>query len=259
MNAVIEARPTKPRKGKPPKAAAEPTSLLQVIERVARDPEINIEKMERLLEMQRQITQAKAEAEFNAAMSSAQSEMGCISADANNQQTSSRYASYAQLDKYLRPIYTKHGFALSFDEADSPKAEHIRVVCHVSHRAGFTRTYHRDMPVTTTGLKGNANMTLTHANASGQSYAMRYLLKAIFNVAVGEDDDDGNGAGGKLEPMSDQQLANIQALITEVGTTEADFLKWVNSLGHPVGKVREIPASAYLYCVRALEAKRRRS
>lgn len=252
MNAVVEKRVAD--EGE----LAQPgTSILHVIERAARDPEINIEKMERLLEMQRQITQASAEADFNAAMSAAQSEMGRVSADALNPQTSSHYASYAQIDKYLRPIYTKHGFALSFDEAESPKAEHIRVLCHVSHRAGFTRTYHRDMPVTTTGLKGNANMTLTHANASGQSYARRYLVLGIFNVAVGEDDDDGNG-GQKLEPMSDEQLANIHALITEVGTTEKAFLAWINTLGHPAPSIKEIPATAYLYCVRALEAKRSR-
>jgi hypothetical protein len=43
-------------------------------------------------------------------------------------------------------------------------------------------------------------MTKTHATGAATSYGMRYLLKMIFNVAVGEDDDDGNG-GGKAGSM----------------------------------------------------------
>ena len=31
----------------------------------------------------------------------------------------------------------------------------------------------------------------THAVGAGMSYGMRYLLKMIFNIAIGEDDDDG--------------------------------------------------------------------
>jgi hypothetical protein len=46
--------------------------------------------------------------------------------------------------------------------------------------------------VVTKGIKGNEMMTLTHATASSDSYARRYLLKDIFNVAIGEGDTDGN-------------------------------------------------------------------
>ena len=36
-------------------------------------------------------------------------------------------------------------------------------------------------------------MTKTHATGAATQYGMRYLLKMIFNVAVGENDKDGNG------------------------------------------------------------------
>lgn len=188
MNAVVTKKDAAPLAVSDPAA----TSLLQVIERAARDPATDIDKMERLLAMQERIVAKNAEAEFNQAMTLAQSEMGRISADATNPQTHSKYASYAKLDAALRPIYTKHGFALSFDEGESPKAEHVRVLCHVSHRAGHTRTYHKDMPADGKGAKGGDVMTKTHASGAAQSYGMRYLLKGIFNVAVGEDDRDGN-------------------------------------------------------------------
>ncbi len=45
-------------------------------------------------------------------------------------------------------------------------------------------------------------MTKTHATGAGMQYGMRYLLKFSFNVAVGEDDDDGNAASYR-EPSND--------------------------------------------------------
>ena len=98
------------------------------------------------------------------------------------------------MDRALRPIYTSHGFGLSFDTADSPHELHVKVLCYVSHGGGFSRTYNVDMPADGKGARGNDVMTRTHATGSALSYGMRYLLKLIFNVAVGEDDDDGNAA-----------------------------------------------------------------
>ena len=110
--------------------APEPVSLLQVIERASRDPNVDIDKMERLMAMHERMTAKQAESEFNDAIVACQNECGTISADATNPQTRSKYASYAQLDRTLRPIYTKHGFSLSFDEGES-KPEMVRVVCIV--------------------------------------------------------------------------------------------------------------------------------
>ena len=45
-------------------------------------------------------------------------------------------------------------------------------------------------------------MTKTHAVGSAMSYGVRYLLKLVFNVAVGEDDDDGNTASGRPQPAA---------------------------------------------------------
>lgn len=167
-------------------------TLVAAIERAARDPNVDISKMERLFAMRKEIAMEIAERAFNQAMNAAQQDMRPIAADADNPQTHSKYASYAKLDRALRPIYTAHGFSISYDEADSPKAEHIRVLAYVSHKDGYTRTYRTDMPADGKGAKGADVMTKTHAVGAAKSYGMRYLLRAIFNVAVGEEDTDGN-------------------------------------------------------------------
>lgn len=167
-------------------------SLLPMIERLAANPDFDVAKLEKLIEMQTRILDRTAEQAFNAAMSEAQQDMRPIAADAQNPQTRSKYASYAQLDRALRPIYTAKGFGVSYDTADSHLPEHVRVLAYVTHRDGHARTYHVDMPADGKGAKGGDVMTKTHAAGAAMSYGMRYLLKMVFNVAVGEDDLDGN-------------------------------------------------------------------
>lgn len=247
MNAVVE------RRDQLPAESSDSAALLAVIERAALNPKINIEKMERLMAMHRQIAADRAEAAFNNAMAAAQAEMVPVAADADNPQTHSRYASYAQLDRALRPIYTKHGFALSFDEADSPKPDHVRVLCYVTG-SGHTRIYHRDICADGKGAKGGDVMTKTHASGAAQSYGMRYLLKAIFNVAVGEEDDDGNGSGGQ-DPVyiTEKQAADMKAVLTELKANIPIFLKWIKA-----ESIGQILASDYKKAIDAIEEKRRR-
>lgn len=227
-----------------------PASMVATIERLALDPNLPIERLERLLDMQERMMAKQAETDFNQALSAAQAATGRIKANAKNKQTNSVYANYAALDKVLRPIYVEHGFALSFDTWDAPHPEYVRVLCHLSHRGGHTRIYRIDMPADGKGAKGGDVMTKTHAAGSAASYGMRYLLKMMFNVAIGEDDNDGNGPP-KVETINEDQAANIEALITEVGADRDKFLAWCQ-----VENMEDVPTKYYKACVRELEKKR---
>ena len=234
-----------------PTVQSESAAVLSMIERAARDPSVDMDKLQRLMEMRKTIETETAARAFNAAMKAAQSEMGRIAADAENKQTRSRYATYAKLDSILRPIYTKHGFSLSFDEAETSKPDHIRCLCYVSHEAGFTRTYHKDMPADGKGAKGGDVMTKTHATGAAASYGMRYLLKGIFNVAVGEDDRDGNEPAGG--PISQDQLEQLIAVADEVGADKAKFCAYFKIEG-----IADLPASEFARALDLLKAKARK-
>ena len=169
--------------------------LIHVIAEAASNPAIDVDKMERLWAMHEKLKNRADEEAFNAAMSRAQSEMGRVSADAANQQTRSTYATYAALDKAIRPIYTKYGFSISFNEGEGAPEGHARILAYVSC-GGHTRTYKLDMPNDGKGAKGGDVMTKTHATGSAHTYGRRYLLKDIFNIAIGENDNDGNGDEG---------------------------------------------------------------
>jgi len=229
---------------------------MQVIERAATNPAVDIDKMERLLQMRERLVARDAEIAFNAAMSEAQAMMGRISADATNPQTRSKYASYQALDRVLRPIYTDHGFSLSFDTGDGQQ-DQVRVMCHVSHKSGHTRVYHADMPADGKGAKGGDVMTKTHATGAAMSYGMRYLLKMIFNVAVGEDDTDGNVPMAKI---AESQAADLEALLTETKSDRAAFLKYMSKAAKVgIEKLTDIPAVMYHDAVAAVESKRKKS
>lgn len=229
-----------------PAVAQQDVSLLATISRAAQDATVDVGKMERLMAMYERMEAKRAETALNDAMSDAQAEMEPISADALNPQTKSRYATYAKLDRALRPIYTKHGFALSFNtSADAPEG-FVRVLCYVSHKAGHSRTYHIDMPTDGKGAKGNDVMTKTHAVGSGAQYGMRYLLKMIFNVAIGEGDDDGNAAA------ADPHTAWLAAV--EECTTDAEVTARATEMVEKFGGVNKVPHALRSACQRKRES-----
>lgn len=231
-----------------PVPPSDAVAFVSMIERAARDPNVDMDKLERLLAMkERQETRA-AEQAFAEAMTKAQSEMRAVATDLNNSQTRSRYASYMALDKATRPIYTRHGFALSFNTDVGPTPDILIVGCSVMHSGGYTRHYSVPMPADGKGAKGGDVMTKTHATGAAMTYGQRYLLKLIFNIAVGED-TDGNEPGGTI---NEQQGEIIAALIVEAKADIAKFLKWVGA-----ESISDIPAKKFAAAVAMLETKKR--
>jgi len=148
--------------------------------------------MERLLAMQERILAKNAEVAFNTAMQSAQSEMPVVVRDATNPSTNSKYARLESVNALIKPVYTQHGFSLSFGSADGAPANCFRLTCLVAHRNGHSRLYQCDLPLDSTGMKGLPNKTLMHAHGSTMSYGRRYLTLLIFNVSISNEDTDGN-------------------------------------------------------------------
>ncbi|MBI1682339.1 ERF family protein [Caulobacter hibisci] len=188
-------------------------TLMAVITKAAKDPDMDVDKLDKLITLYGRITANQAEQDFDEAMNAAQAEIGVVVTDKANSQTSSRYASYPALDRAVRPIYTRHGFSLSFSTGKAERPDDVRVICKVSHKGGHKSFPYVDMPADGKGAKGGEVMTRIHAAGSAYSYGQRYLLKLIFNIATGETDDDGNGASGgrALGAAAQRAVADINA------------------------------------------------
>jgi hypothetical protein len=200
-----------------------------------------IDTIERLAKLQREMVEYDAKVQFADSLHRAQGKMRPIAADAVNPQTHSKYASYSALDRALRPIYSEEGFSLSFNTAESTIPDHMRVLCDVS-RGGYTRTYQIDMPADGKGAKGGDVMTKTHATGAAASYGMRYLLKMIFNVAVGEDDRDGNAGMEDSVVQEWVDAINQCSDIGELQRTFAEAYKAARKIGDKDSMTRLIAA-----------------
>jgi len=180
--------------------AMDKQSFFSVIERLASNPDVDVEKIQRIMNMQEQLLNRTAKQAFNAAMVRAQQKMPVVGKDKKNEQTHSMYAGYETIIKACQPVYTKEGFSVTFYQGHGTEEvpigkDEIRVMADIMHEDGHTKTVHVDIPVETTGPKGGVLMTKTHATGSGFAYGKSYLLRMIFNIPTGGD-DDGNAAGG---------------------------------------------------------------
>jgi hypothetical protein len=224
--------------------SSETAALVSVIERAARDPMVDVPKLRELLNLRCDIENREAERQFRIALAAVQAEMEPVRRDASNPQTKSKYATYVALDRAVRPIYTAHGFALSFNTVPAP-GDGLMVTCAVS-RDGYVSHYQLPMPADGRGAKGGEVMTRTHATGAAITYGRRYLLAMIFNIATSDSDDDGNAAS--LEPISAEQAAELQRLLDEAGSDPGRYLRYVGA-----STIAEIPAAKYQFAKQALE------
>lgn len=196
--------------------------VFSMIERLARDPAVDIDKLERIMALQRQMTLDRAEMEYAEAMSACQNEMEPIRKDAENKQTKSNYATYHALDRALRPIYTKHGFEVTFDTADASQPDHILILCMITHKGGHKRIHRAPMACDGKGAKGGDVMTKTHAMGSALMYGRRYTLGLGFNIVTADmKDDDGNAAGAG-ETISDEQRDELLKLMDDFESAQIE-------------------------------------
>ena len=223
-------------------------ALMAVIERAATNPEVDVAKVEKLLGLAEHFEDRRAERAFNRAMTEVQKEIRPIAANMDNTQTKSRYANYEALDKALRPIYTKHGFALSFDTERAASDNEVVVLCHVSHDEGHSRTYRATLPADGKGPQGGAVMSRTHAAGAAMTYGQRYLLKLIFNIAIGED-DDGNAAGGN-GPITPDKVQTLRDMIARYNVDEPKLLGF-----YKVAKLENLRAGDFNNAVEKINLK----
>ncbi len=198
--------------------ASESAMMIQMIQRAAADPAVDVDKMERLMQMHERFVDRQAAAAFNAAMVKAQQDIKPVARRAFNAQTSSRYAKLEDIDEAVSPIYTAAGFSLSFGSADSTLAGHLRVVCDVMHEQGHTKQYQMDLPLDAAGIAGKVNKTGVHAHGSTHSYARRYLTMNIFNVVMCDEDNDGNPPPPEAPVVTDAQARLLNSLLTKCST-----------------------------------------
>jgi len=228
-------------------ALPESAAIIQVIERAAMNPDVDIDKMERLLQMQERIMERNAKAAYAADLARMQpdlpiiTERGGIKDRSGNIQ--STYALWEDINEAIKPVLAKHGFALSFRTGQ--EEGRITVTGVLSHREGHSEETTMHLPIDTSGSKNSVQ-----AVGSSISYGKRYTAGALLNITSRGEDDDGKAAGGAAT-ISEEQVEALQDLIIEVGADPKKFLAYLK-----VENLAALPANQYQRAVDALNAKR---
>lgn len=215
--------------------SSEGTTLLAVISRAASDPNVDIEKMERLMSMHERMQAKRAEAEFASALAEMQDELPSIG-ERGNAAGRYTYALWEDINAAIKPIMKRHGFALSFR---TDFAEGVSVTGVLTHSGGHKIETTIRLP---TDASGNKNAV--QAVASSVSYGKRYAAGALLNLTSHGEDDDAFRAQ-QADRADDPKYAGWRSKIEECTTKEELAAAW-----------REMPKDAQKALSRVKDAQK---
>lgn len=218
--------------------AVTPMHMLQM----AVEQGADLDKMEKLMELERRWKDDKAREAYNSALTKFKKEPIVITRDKENKQYASRYASLGNLVNTVNTQLAKFGLSARWDVSQQ---DSISVTCILSHKLGHSERVQISGPPDESGKKNKLQQIKS---------TITYLKGATFEAVTGvvtteHGDDDGNSYA---ETISDKQIADLDALITEVGSDKDAFMRYCK-----VSNLGEILAKNYHFSVQALEAKRR--
>lgn len=243
-----------------PAVADEGASLLAIIAKAASDPNVDIEKMDRLLQMQERWETRHASVEFAAAFADMQTELPEIKRqgrivvrkkDAAGERTGdvqqdTPYALWEDINEAIKPVLFKYGFGLSFRVGQTAEGK-VTVTGILRHRAGHSEETTMTLMQDSTGSK-NA----VQAIGSSVSYGKRYAAAALLNLTSRGEDDDGKAAGDD-EVISDEQRQTILKMLDETNSDIAAFCAYLK-----IDSIPAMPAKMFERAVKAIEAKQKK-
>lgn len=221
--------------------ASEDFALISMIERAARDPNCDIDKMERLFQMHERMLATKARMAYDSAFSAMQPELPEIDKrgkiiikkkDSEQVIQSTPYALWDDTNKLIKPILAKYGFGLSFRIAQSESRLTTKAV--LSHEGGHREETEFSAPIDNTGSKNNVQ-----GWGSSFSYGKRYTGTAILNITTKGEDDDGKAAGDAPR-ITQEQVKLIESAIKFKDITAKRFCG-----KYKISSIDELPAAAF--------------
>ena len=194
--------------------------VLILAARLATVPGMDKEMFKLVMEAQAQEKAAIARERFHTIMNLCQAAIAPVARTVQNTQTGSFYAKLEAVDYAIRPIYTRHGFDVQYDSVPPLVQGNIRIACYVS-LGRHTEAFHREAAPDTHGPKGTQVKTFLHGGASAETFLKRYAVTGAFNVVFRNLDDDGHKGG--FEPLDEEQIDELRALLDETETEPTKF------------------------------------
>lgn len=224
-------------------AAIIPITPMTLIQK-AQEKDASIEQMQQLFDLQLRWEANEAKKSFNKGMSLFKSECPVIPKNSKGQ--SGKFAGLADIAKVADPILAKHGLSYRWEQSQDGDTKELTVTCIVTHVDGHSVSSPLTGPLDTSGNK-NAIQSI----GSSSTYLFRYSLNAALGLASSEMDDDSGGAGDVID---ENQLADLEVKLQEVGANMAAFLKKFD-----ISELNKLPKDKFKEACELIEKKRRAS
>jgi hypothetical protein len=214
---------------------SEGANLVLMFERLAKDPAVDVAKLEKLIELQERIMRHNAKAAFDGAFSRMQAELPVV--DERGQilvkgQLRSTYAKLEDIHDVVKPIMKTFGFAMRHrTEWPADKAGIIRIIGILSHEQGHSEQSEFEAPMDRSEYR-----TDIQSQGSTLSYGRRYTTLDLLNISTRGLDDDGKKSGRSQPPegydewlvgMSELASKGLAALQVEFQKSKPEFRAFV--------------------------------
>lgn len=221
---------------------------------------LDVDKMEKLMELEDRWAQREAVKAFNAAVTGFQMECPIIKKNARNKGTNSNYATYECIIRQIRGLLKKHKLAVRFSTHESHLEGHVKGECIVMHVKGHAVSTFGDFPEQPKIVgKSSGKEVMNDLQRAGSrlTYLKRYLIMAALNITVADEDDDGFMAGEKTPTLNEYQLTELKDLLKRKGLEDDEYVR-NEYLQVPFGMLDTIHANRYEWVMNSIRAHSRR-
>lgn len=175
--------------------------------------DVDVIKLEKLMDLQERWESGKAKKAFNEAMAEFQGECPVITKDRDGGSTNTgriayRYAPLDSIVTQTKELIQKHGFSYLIKASTLEKG--VTATCIVKHKLGHTEESSISVPL---GTKTNV-MSDSQVVMAAMTFAKRYAFCNAFGIITGEDDNEKKLAG-KGPKKTDVQVQTVRPSIDE--------------------------------------------
>lgn len=214
--------------------AQQDMSMASRIVELASMPDFDVAKLDKLMDLQEREMNRLAKIAFNKDFTSMQSEITTVTK--SKQGHNYKYATLEDIVDIVRPTLEKHGFAVSFGVNTTTD---IIVTCTLMHKEGHSIETTMQLPADKSGSK-NA----VQAIGSSVSYAKRYTLSSLLNIATRDDDDAQAAMQQDQRTITRGQSQTLESKYEKLPKERQEkFDDWLSSLG--ANSISEVKASQF--------------
>ena len=235
-------------------SAGTPDPNLALFMQAARDPQVDVAKLERLMALRKEVeddtrrrayfdAKARAKGEFPPIL---KTHLVDFEHRDGQGRTTYKHEDLFDITQVVDPILARHG--LSYSHRVSQNGDKIRVVCILAHADGHSEEFPLEGVADTSGKKSP-----NQAIASTVTFMQRGTLKQALGLAAGRDDD---GQGGEPEDpvIEPDDVVYIETLIRD---TESNLVIFLETIGAP--SIAEMRTSQFKRATALLNEKKRRA